>query len=371
MKVIFWQNLLSPHQLPYITHIMDDISIEKVVIVAGENVNISREKMGWKPYNINDESKTQILIAPNDDDIYNLIADNTENSWHLFSGIRGFKFVFKAFKISLKFNINRGLITERPNTFALGFTNGKPLWLHRIRFLLQDRIYAKYIKKVFAMGDAAVDYYKSIYKNWEVIPFAYCTKNELPLRNNINKGGVNFCFVGSLSWWKSPQSIVKAAIKIKRNINISFIGSGNEEDKIQHLIKDNKYINSIFYGFQDNTKVQEILAKQDVLILPSIYDGWGAVVNEALNAGLYVICSDKCGAKELISNPKLGYVFKSNNITELSESMNYCLENIDEIRNNRIFRQEWAKRCISGEVISKYFVECLNNRQVIRPWFKD
>lgn len=46
-------------------------------------------------------------------------------------------------------------------------------------------------------------------------------------------------------------------------------------------------------------EIPSILSNQDILILPSIYDGWGAVVNEALQSGLYVISSNQCGAKDL------------------------------------------------------------------------
>lgn len=34
----------------------------------------------------------------------------------------------------------------------------------------------------------------------------------------------------------------------------------------------------------------------DYLILPSLYDGWGAVVNEGLQSGCKVLVSKDCGA---------------------------------------------------------------------------
>ena len=68
------------------------------------------------------------------------------------------------------------MITELPNTFAFGRKNGKPLWLHKLRFLLQDRNYAKHMDKVFAMGKKAVSYFKSVNNSWTVYPFMYCTQ---------------------------------------------------------------------------------------------------------------------------------------------------------------------------------------------------
>lgn len=369
MRIVFWQNLLSPHQLPYIIHLLDDKRVSEVIVVVGENMDKNREKMGWEIPQIAGLSRCKIILNPQENDIKNIFLQKEKESWHLFSGIRGFKFVFSAFKISLNYQIKRGLITERPNTFAFGHTNGKPLWLHKIRFFIQDRKYAQYIDKVFAMGDDAVSYFHSVYKKWETIPFAYCTETHNNSTTDINSI-INFCFVGSLSWWKAPQNIVQAGILLKKEINISYIGGGNKEVEIKSLIKNHKQIHTTFYGFQNQTKIPELLSAQDVLILPSIYDGWGAVVNEALQAGLYVICSDKCGAKELLKNPRCGKVFQSENLKDLASLMKYCIDNIETIRKDKSFRKEWANTHISGQVIAQYMIDCLHNIPATRPWYK-
>lgn len=369
MKIVFWQNLLSPHQLPYIVHLLDDKRISEVIIAVGENMDKNREKMGWKIPDIEGLSRCKILLNPQEDEIKNVFAQSEKNSWHLFSGIRGFEFVFKAFKISLGYQLKRGLITERPNTFAFGRTNGKPLWLHKIRFLLQDRKYAKYIDKVFAMGEDAVEYFSSVYKQWEAIPFAYCTASSNNPIKDIT-GNINFCFVGSLSWWKAPQSIAQAGILLNKKMNISYIGGGDKELEIKSILKSSKQVQATFHGFQDSTKIPELLSSQDILILPSIYDGWGAVVNEALQAGLYVICSDKCGAKELLKNSQCGKVFHSENIKELASLMKYCIDNIDTIRKNKSLRKKWADKHISGQIIAQYMIDCLHNMPVARPWYR-
>lgn len=369
MRIVLWQNLLSPHQLPYIAHLLDSEHVSEVIIAVGENMDKNRKKMGWGIPQIDGLSHCRIVLNPKENEIKNIFAQKEKDSWHLFSGIRGFKFVFEAFKTSLNYQVKRGLITERPNTFAFGRTNGKPLWLHKIRFLLQDRKYAKYIDKVFAMGDDAVAYFQSVYKKWEVIPFAYCTEYHNIPTENIS-GNINLCFIGSLSWWKNPQSIAQASILLNKKINLSYIGGGDKESEIKQLLKDKEQIHTTFYGFQDNTKIPLLLASQDILILPSIYDGWGAVVNEALQAGLYVICSDKCGSKELLKDSRCGKVFHSENIKELASLIDDCIRNIDQIRKDRPLRKDWARKHISGRVIAQYMIDCLHNVPIIRPWYR-
>ena len=81
--------------------------------------------------------------------------------------------------MSMKYNLHRGMITERPNTynFKWNIRNGKPYWMHRLRFMIQDRKYAKKMEHVFAMGSEAVDYFNSENINPQLVCFD--RKNDL------------------------------------------------------------------------------------------------------------------------------------------------------------------------------------------------
>lgn len=212
MRLVFWQNSLSPHQLPYIVHLMDDERVDKVVIVAGCVVTQTRKKMGWDVASIVGLKECDIYTSPPVKIIDDLFAERRTDTIHLFSGIRGFKFVYSAFKRSLFFNVRRGLIVERPNTFAFGHSNGKPLWLHWLRWQLQDRKYFPMIDYVFAMGEDAVSFFRSLSHRWKVFPFAYCTQQiDIGIQmDEFNKSETRFCFVGSLSWWKNVALLLEA-----------------------------------------------------------------------------------------------------------------------------------------------------------------
>ena len=55
---------------------------------------------------------------------------------------------------------------------------------------------------------------------------------------------------------------------------------------------------------------------------PSRYEGWGVVVNQALGAGLPVICSDAVGAGcDLVVEEKNGMKFEAGSATGLTEKM--------------------------------------------------
>ena len=66
--------------------------------------------------------------------------------------------------------------------------------------------------------------------------------------------------------------------------------------------------------------MQACIAAADLLALPSRWDGWGLVVNEALAVGVPVIASNACGASDLIRQDVNGYVFTSEDAASLRES---------------------------------------------------
>ena len=370
MRIVFWQNCLSPHQLPYIVHLMDDKRVDEVVVVTEESISDERKKMGWELGCYPQIEKCSIIISPNNDKIRALFNMREADSWHLFSGIHGFPFIFHCFKISLVYNIKRGIVTECPYTYAFGSNNGKPLWLHSIRFFLQDYKYAKYIDKVFAMGNRATKYFKSVYSKWNVYPFMYCTQPKE--KNNLitnQTATTKFLFVGSLSYRKSPKIISSSLVScIKNNskfdCHVTYVGDGNRRiDLENYIIKNNLKSYVTLTGFQPQTEIPTWMSKNDILILPSIHDGWGAVVNEALQTGMYVICSNTCGAADLLKDERIGKVFHVNNEQQLSEIMQWCHDNIDTIRRDRFFRQQWADKHISGRVLAKYMINCLSENK--------
>jgi len=63
----------------------------------------------------------------------------------------------------------------------------------------------------------------------------------------------------------------------------------------------------------------------DVLVLPSEFEPWGLVVNEALNFGLDVITSDQVGAAaDLVRAEDGGHVVPVGNVTALTRAMQIC-----------------------------------------------
>ena len=77
-------------------------------------------------------------------------------------------------------------------------------------------------------------------------------------------------------------------------------------------------------------RVPELMALSNVLVLPSLSEPWGLVVNEAMVCGLPVLVSNQCGCvPDLVDDGQTGFVFDPNDVTALAGHM-------ADFMNNRV-----------------------------------
>jgi glycosyltransferase involved in cell wall biosynthesis len=82
-----------------------------------------------------------------------------------------------------------------------------------------------------------------------------------------------------------------------------------------------------YAGFQAPEALPRFFARSHVFVLPSRYDGWGVVVNQALGAGLPVVCSDTVGAgQDLVVDEVNGLKFPAGDAVALANQMKRFLD---------------------------------------------
>lgn len=81
-----------------------------------------------------------------------------------------------------------------------------------------------------------------------------------------------------------------------------------------------------YAGFQAPEALPHFFREADVFVLPSRYDGWGVVVNQAIGAGLPVVCSDAVGAgPDLVTNGLNGSVYPAEDTAALTDALRSLL----------------------------------------------
>lgn len=99
-----------------------------------------------------------------------------------------------------------------------------------------------------------------------------------------------------------------------------------------------------------------VMSEYDVLVLPSRYDGWGVVVNEALMAGVPVICSDQVGASAVVEKWQCGSIFASEDLPDLVSKLENLL-NHPELLNNMCLAANKAGASLEPKVAGQYMID--------------
>ncbi len=351
LRLIFFELCVSPHKMPFINELSRIPIVDSVVVVAPCIDINERTAMGWSSSSFMKDTDVRFIIAPSDDEVVTLLSSADNDTYCSFCGINAFEIIAKWFKLSLNVNVHRVVITEPPRL------NKFPLWMHAMRFALKDWKYVKYIDKIYVMGQDFVPYYKFWSSRWQVVPFMYCTQwyeRTIPISNEPK---LKVLFVGALSKRKNVEMLLNSCIGL-RDVSLGIVGDGEQRDSLVRLSKEKK-LDTTFYGSLPMSGVTDIMQQYDVLVLPSHHDGWGAVVNEALTLGLYVLCSDCCGAKMLIVNDAVGRIFSIDKQSELSDMLRELSSKNEEVRNFAKHRVEWSRENISGKAVAKYFISHL------------
>lgn len=132
-----------------------------------------------------------------------------------------------------------------------------------------------------------------------------------------------FLFVGRLEQVKNVPVLLHAFSELKKenpNAALLIVGDGSEAVSLKEMAADMQDVH--FAGYVVFPELVEYYKLADVFVLPSCYEPWGLVVNEALALGLPVVVSDHVGCrKDLIVEGKNGCVFINGNSHELKSAM--------------------------------------------------
>jgi len=137
-------------------------------------------------------------------------------------------------------------------------------------------------------------------------------------------------FVGKLIERKNPKTFLNLALEFKNNNDLLFIlvGDGNLMSYCKNYIEDHNLQNAQLVGFKNRKELRDIYKISYLLVLPSKYETWGLVVNEAMACKLPVIASNSCGCTDdLVKNKITGFVYKEGNFIDLKKKFVQLIKN--------------------------------------------
>ncbi len=178
--------------------------------------------------------------------------------------------------------------------------------------------------------------------------------NQLPTKEELKKkhrvSGFTFLFVGRLESFKSVDLLINAFNELNKkmdNLSLVIVGDGSLMQELKGQVESLKLTNVKFVGYSIFPDVVDYYKLADALILPSDFEPWGLVVNEAMTLGLPVIVSSHVGCRvDLVCGGENGYIFEANNLQSLIDTMEKMLNTDLAKMSNGCFvkMQEWNSK---------------------------
>lgn len=200
------------------------------------------------------------------------------------------------------------------------------LTVHDMRF--EPRNYQLY-DTIFAISHAVADDInkRSGYKA-EVV-YNGINFDKIKKRSNLERTNkrFNIIHISRLVHLKKGQDILLKAVKKLRDeynydIGITFIGDGESGDYLQQLTRELDMGQCVeFAGNKDRAFIYDNLHKYDLLVQPSLYEGFGLTVIEGIAANIPVVAADVDGPKEIAEELDYNFLCKSGSVEHLATAI--------------------------------------------------
>jgi glycosyltransferase involved in cell wall biosynthesis len=125
-------------------------------------------------------------------------------------------------------------------------------------------------------------------------------------------------------------------------------GVGSEKEVFQNQINNLSLQNTVILK-EPETDVESVMQQASLFVLPSLYDGFGLVLTEAMVCGVPCIAFDcECGPSEILTDKEDGLLVELKNVNLLAEKM-------DLLISNETLRQEMGRR--AKENVHKFDID--------------
>lgn len=210
--------------------------------------------------------------------------------------------------------------------------------------ILLKKIFLFFVNKVVVCGKSQIQLLKYLNFKKKIIisnGVGLINRNYKLKKNNIANYKKNFLYIGRLE--REEKNVLWLVNFFKKNTEykLSLVGSGTLKAKIIKEIKNSNNIS--IYKNVVNDKLKTHYLGNSFLILPSLREAWGLVVEEAFHYGKPVIVSKYCGAAQLVKDKINGYVFNPTN-----DSLRKILKKITN-KNYRKMSRELVKEPINND----------------------
>ena len=195
---------------------------------------------------------------------------------------------------------------------------------------------------IAGIGSLAVASYREAFPEQPLYNIPYFTDltDFVDARNQRSTGPVTLLFCGQMIKRKGVDLLLGAFERLVEDgadVELRLVGREADLPDFMHRVGSEAKSRIDALGFRPPEELPALFGDADVFVLPSRHDGWGVVVNEALGAGLPIICSEAVGAAhDLVEPGRNGVRVEAGRERPLYEALR-------EVATSEALRERWAE----------------------------
>lgn len=371
MRILQVTNIVSHHQLPLARRFADVLGDNNFRFAATQAPMPERQQLGWR----NEETEPWILRAGESDADYSQFMQWWENADVVICGER----LIDKLKNRIGNSNLTFYMTERWLKPPLGIAR-----LIHPRFAIMVAQFRKLSTSPF-FHCLPIGHYSAIdmkriarFRNRMWLWGYFTTKSDtIPDYEKAGKS-VKVLWCGRMLEWKRVDILIRAFSSFQAEHSdaiLTLVGYGPKRKSLERLARK-LLLPGSFHCLppQSVTEVLKLMREHHIYVLTSSgYEGWGAVINEAMEEGCVVIASEATGAgKTLIRNEENGLLIKcgdwkmlGNLLSALSKNPLWRIKLAKE--GQRTIEETWSPKVAANRFIS--VCDAIIGKKVI-PLFK-
>lgn len=187
---------------------------------------------------------------------------------------------------------------------------------------------AQHIVVASSFTKSTLDYYDGSLPSISVVPYGFPPVIDKRNYNYSSSRKLKLLFVGSLSQLKGLANVLEAVEELKPYVELTIVGRKKTDEclPLNKGLSEHRYISSL-----PHTEVLLEMSRQDIFLFPSLFEGFGLVVTEAMSQGTPVITTNRtCGA-DIIDHDKNGWIVEASSTSALVNQLRLILASPDKI----------------------------------------
>lgn len=166
-----------------------------------------------------------------------------------------------------------------------------------------------------------LSYYTGKLAPVKVIPYGFPKPFENRIYNDIENRPIKLLFVGGLSQRKGIANMFMAIDHLQDRVELTVVGRKptNNCKVLNEALEKYHYIPSLSHA-----DVLKLMREHDIFLFPSLFEGFGLVITEAMSQGTPVITTDRTAGPDLITHNEDGWIIEAGS----TEALQNCIDRL-------------------------------------------